>query len=458
MAKRSAKTLTILAVKGAQGNGVTRQEIPDAALPGLYLVIQPGGSKSWALRYRQDGKPAKLTLGPVINERESPLDGDPSIGSGMTLTEARKVARRELQALTEGQSLARRKAEVAVLAASKALDEDFLVERLASKFIERYAKPKNKTWTETERQFKKEIGYRDEATGTTFKADWFGRDVRDLRKADVVKLLDSIVDRGSAITSNRVYATLSTWFGWMVGRDIIASNPMTGLRKLSVESSRDRILTDDELRVFWAATLAHPYPFGPMWRLLLVTAQRRQEVAGLEWSELSLGDDPHWLLPRSRSKNGRENFLPLCDMGKAELKAIDRQKGQRFVFSTTGQTAVSGFSRSKARLDATMVAIMQQEANERGEDASKVRLQQWGLHDLRRTAASGMARLGQPIHVIEAILNHTGGSISGVAAVYNRHDYRDEKRSALIAWEDFVSRLVTTESAGNVIQLRNGRL
>lgn len=486
MAKRSAKTLTILAVKGAQGNGVTRQEIADAALPGLYLVVQPSGAKSWALRYRQEGKPAKLTLGPVIIDREVALENDPAIGAAMTLTEARAVARRELQALTEGQNLTRRKTEAAVHAAVRADDADFLVEILAAKFVHVVVKPKNKSWDESRRQFRAEIGFANREDLDTDYADylkkrlhageqglkkskptkederfahkgvWFGRDVRDLRKNDVVKLLDELVERGSPVTANRVFVTLNTWFNWMVSRDIISTNPMAGLKKFTAESSRDRVLSDDEIRIFWHATKEHPYPFGPLWRLLLLTAQRRQEVSGMAWTELDLkGNDQSWLIPKQRSKNGKPNHVPLCARSLAELHAIDRIKGSGFVFTTTGDTPVSGFSRSKARLNDSMLAIMMKEATERGDDPKKVKLPQWGLHDLRRTAASGMARLGQPIHVTEAILNHSGGSISGVAAVYIRHDWREEKRAALSAWETFVLS-ISGEAQSNVIPMLHG--
>ncbi|WP_262518777.1 tyrosine-type recombinase/integrase [Agrobacterium fabrum] len=470
MAKRIAKTLTILAVKAATGNGVTRQEIPDAALPGLYLVVQPAGAKSWALRYRQNGKPAKLTLGPVIIEREKPLEEDPVIGSAMTLAEARAVARRELQALTEGQNLTRRKTEAAAQAVARVDDKEFLVEAMAAKFVHGTVKPKNRSWQETRRQFRTEIGYlnregidedldayiasRNRKGAKRPPEAWLGRDVRDIMKADVVRLLDGIVERGSPITANRLFVTLSTFFNWMVGRDILKANPMMGLKKFTVESSRDRVLTDDEIRIFWQATKRHPYPFGPMWRLLFLTAQRRQEVSSMPWRELNLkSHDQHWLLPKERSKNGRENYVPLCAGALREIQGIERVKGSDFVFTTTIDTPISGFSRSKARLDASMLDIMKKEAVERGDDPTRVRLTQWGLHDLRRTAASGMARLGTPIHVTEAILNHSGGTISGVAAVYIRHDFREEKRAALTAWEAFVMSLVG-EVESNVVPLR----
>ncbi|WP_428428219.1 tyrosine-type recombinase/integrase [Pararhizobium sp.] len=453
---RSAKTLTVMAVKAVKGNPAGREEHPDAAAPGLHLVVQPSGSKSWAFRYRFQGKPKKLTIGSVIIDREHPIEGEPSIGSAMTLPEARTAAHQAFQMLEEGRDPSEiKKAQVEKAVAAKQDDTGFLAEVLATKFIERYAKPKNRSWTETQRQFRKEItGYRDPETAAAYPGPWFGRDVRDLRKGDIVKLLDDIVDRGSPVTSNRVFATLSTWFTWLVGRDILKTSPMAGMKKQTVETSRDRVLSDEEIRIFWKATAAFDYPFGQMWRILLLTAQRRQEVAGLDWRELALDVDlPHWLIPKIRSKNGRENFVPLAPIACEILQGINRVGKSQHVFTTTGETSVSGFSRSKARLDKTMLAIMREEAEERGGGGDGVSLPQWGLHDLRRTAASSMARLGQPIHVVEAVLNHKGGVVSGVAAIYNRFDYSQEKADALLAWADFVL-VLAGEKVSNIVPMR----
>lgn len=449
------KALTIVALKAVKG-GPARREIPDGALPGLYLVVQPSGAMSWALRFRFEGKPKKLTIGPVIVSRDEALDCDPLFGQAMTLPEARAAARKALQALAEGRDPSDTKKDQAIAAvAARKDDKDFLVQVMAASFIERYAKPKNRSWKETERQFSKEISGYEPKDGEEYnRRPWEGRDVRLIQKSDVVKLLDGIVDRGSPITANRVFATLNVFFNWLVGRDILDTNPMLGMKKISIESSRDRVLSDDEVRIFWQATAGVEYPFGPMWRLLLLTAQRRAEVAGLEWKELSLAKDaPHWVLPRARSKNGRENFIPLTPKAFEIITGVTRVEKATHVLTTTGDTAVSGFSRSKRRLDKLMLAIMEKEAAADGRDPKGVSLQQWGLHDLRRTAATGMARLGQPIHVVEAILNHSGGTISGVAAVYQRHDFAEEKRAALKAWETFVLSLAG-ETGSNVIPMR----
>lgn len=459
MNSRSAKTLTLMTLKSVKA-GSARQEIPDGLVPGLYLVIQPSGTKSWALRYRFGGKPKKLTIGPFLFERTEPTERPPEAGEAMTLPEARTAARQALQLLAEGKdpSEARKRAvEAAVTeaAVSKMRDASFLAENLAVDFITKYAMPKNRTWKETQRQFRKSItGWRDPETGEVkFKGPWFGRDVRDISKRDIVKLLDDINDGGSPIAANRIFATLSVWFSWMVGRDKLNSSPMVGLKKNAVESARDRVLTDSEIRILWKAASGDGYPFGHMWQLLLLTGQRRGEVAEMEWSELHLqGEEPHWIIPKTRSKNGRPNHVPLTSEAVRILNGITRDKGAHYVFSTNGSTAVSGFSRSKKRLEEKMLAIMQSEAASAGNVLGVASIPQFGLHDLRRTCATNMARLGIPIHIGEAILNHVSGSVSGVAAVYNRFDYIAEKRAALEKWEEFLL-VLTGHRESNVVPM-----
>ncbi|MCI9865050.1 tyrosine-type recombinase/integrase [Rhizobium skierniewicense] len=456
---RSAKTLTLMTLKSIKAGSV-RQEMPDGLVPGLYLVIQPSGSKSWALRYRFEGKPKKLTIGPFLFERAEPVERAPEAGAAMTLPEARTAARQALQLLAEGRdpSEARKRAVEAAVTeavAAKMQDASYLAENLAAEFITKYAMPKNRTWQETQRQFRKSItGWRDPETGEVkFKGPWFGRDVRDISKRDIVKLLDDINDSGSPIAANRIFATLSVWFSWMVGRDKLSVSPMTGLKKNAVESARDRVLSDDEIRILWKAASEEGYPFGQMWQLLLLTGQRRGEVADMEWTELHLhGDEPHWIIPKTRSKNGRPNHVPLTSEAVRILASITRDKGARYVFSTNGATPVSGFSRSKKRLEDRMLEIMQGEAASAGNVREIRSIPQFGLHDLRRTCATNLARLGVPIHIGEAILNHVSGSVSGVAAVYNRFDYIAEKRAALEKWEDFLLRLAGARES-NVVSM-----
>jgi integrase len=212
-------------------------------------------------------------------------------------------------------------------------------------------------------------------------------------------------------------------FAWSLDRGAISVHPLVGLRKPGLERSRDRVLTDEELKSFWRATEELGFPFGPAFQLMALTGQRRGEVAGMRRSQIDL-EEAVWTIPASIAKNGRAHEVPLSTAVLDVIQSLPRFVGSDLVFTTTGTGAISGFGRAKIRIDFMM------QANE------------WRLHDLRRTAASGMARLGVAPHVIEKVLNHVSGEISGVAAVYNRHGYTAEKREALTQWSLFIASLI----------------
>jgi integrase len=189
--------------------------------------------------------------------------------------------------------------------------------------------------------------------------------------------------------------------------------------------------------------------------LLLLTAQRRDEVGGVEWSELDL-DRRLWIIPREKAKNDRAHEVQLSALAIEIIEALPRI-GDRFLFTTSGDRPVSGFSKSKDRLDRHMLDLLRAELAEAGKDPDGAKIDDWILHDLRRTAATGMARLNIPPHVVDKVLNHVSGSIRGVAAVYNRHAYLDERRAALEAWSRHVESLVRP-SRSNVVELATAAL
>jgi integrase len=219
--------------------------------------------------------------------------------------------------------------------------------------------------------------------------------------------------------SRAMFAALSKFYAWLIGRDLVDRSPMIGLAKPKAPASRARVLSDDEIRTFWTATEALGEPFAPLFRLLLLTGQRLNEVAGMRRAEIE-GDV--WRIPASRAKNHREHFLPLGALARA---IIAEAPGDDLVFSTTGRTAVSGFSKAKARLDALM-----------GEVAP------WRLHDLRRTMAMNLAALGVAPVVTEKALNHVSGVSGGLVGVYQRFDYAAEVRAAVEAWEKRLEEIV----------------
>ena len=399
------KALTALAVEKIQP-GSARREVPDGLVGGLYLVVQPSGAKSWAIRYRADGTPRKHTIGtwPRVD-----------------LAGARRLAQSGLREAAEGGDPSA--AKKAARQAAKALPDRGLVEAVVDTFVERYLKPNNKASSakETERNLRKEVASR-----------WRGRPLSAVTRADVHDLLDSIVDRGAPVQANRTLASFRKMCAWAVERGIIETSPCEKVKAPTAERSRDRVLTDDELRAVWAACDVVGWPFGPMVRMLILTAQRRDEVAKLRWSEIDL-DARLWTLPRERAKNGVEHAVPLSKAAAALLADLPRVG--EFVFTTNGRSHVSGYSKIKRRLDAAISAS-------RGDALMPA----WVFHDLRRTAATGMARLGVGLPVIEKVLNHVSGTFGGIVGVYQRHSFADEKRQALDAWGGFIEGLTAEKT------------
>ena len=411
-----AKTLTTKTVEAIQP-GSNRQEIPDPALTGLYLVVQPTGSKSWALRYRYAGKPKKLTLG------RWPIMG---------LADARAAASEAIQAVEFGNDPGGAK-----MAAKAARLEAQLSERDKIKtLIEQYGRlhlSKLKTGHHVGRELDRHV-----------VAVWGDRDIQDITKRDVIDLLDDIAESGRIVTANRVRAYLSKFLNWTVERDILTVSPAIGVRAAAKEKSRERILTDDEIRLFWLACEREGQPWGHLGKLLLLTGQRLGEVVKMTDREVS-GDT--WHLTAYRTKNGRSHDVALSEAARATLKSVERVKSDAgYVFTTNGVTPLQGFFKGKNRIAERMVAIASHEAGE------AVEIPHWTWHDLRRTAATGMARLGIPVRITEAVLNHVSGTAGGIVSVYQRHDYADEKRNALAAWARFVTDLVDGE-ADNVLPI-----
>jgi integrase len=253
-----------------------------------------------------------------------------------------------------------------------------------------------------------------------------------IRRRDVLDVLDSVVERGSPVLANRLLARLKHFFKWTVERGILEASPVLGLRPPSPESPRDRVLTDHELRAVWKAAEDFGYPFGAAIQLLILTGQRRSEVLEAEWSEIDL-PGRLWTVPRERSKTDSAHLVPLSDAAADLLSELPRV-GTRLVFTTNGTAPFSGVSKAFECLDLRVAEHL------------GCPIPQWRPHDLRRTFASGCARLGIPVHVIERALNHTSGTFGGIVGVYQRHEYAEERRRAMDAWGTHLVRLVGKES------------
>lgn len=388
-----------------------RREIPDGLLPGLYFIVQPSGAKSWAVRSRLLGRTKKHTIGKF-----------PAI----SLADARERARAILRDFAENKD----PRKGALIEAESPADFGEMVEE----YIKRYVIPNNRPTTaaETSRLLRKEI-----------LPAWQGRSLVDVQRVDVVRLLDDLSDRGLTVGANRVLAALRRFFNWCRERGHIEVSPCEGVRPPATEVSRDRVLADWELRYVLRAARVLSWPFGTLVELLVYTGQRRSEVSGLRWHELN-EDQSLWIIPQDRSKNGKAHHVPLSQQAQKLLSSVPVVKSSAgFVLTTTGTSPISGFSRAKRQLEAQIKALMTSE----GQDSC---LEPWTLHDLRRTVATGMARQGISLPVIERILNHTSGSFAGVVAVYQRYAFDEEKRQALQLWGSYVDRLCAEEATNNV--------
>jgi integrase len=393
-----------------------RLEVPDAALPGFYLIIQPTGVKSWAVRYRRGAQQRKLTIGryPVFD-----------------LVEARSRAREAMQAVATGRDPCTEKRETRQVVRAATPDRD-LVSAQVEMFLARHVRQKLRasSATQVEQRFRKHV-----------LPQWGTRRVREIARRDVIELLDGILDGGAPISANRTLATLKTFFSWLVDRSVIETSPCARVKPPAAETSRDRVLSNDELRLVWRATERLGGPYGGFVQMLVLTGQRREEAAAMRRSEIQ-GDV--WTLEADRTKSGVAHDVPLT---APALQVVEMMPANGdFVFTFTGDAPLRSYGRAKQKLDAALLAVAESE--------NATPPAHWTFHDLRRTAASGMARLGMPVHVIEAVLAHRGGEVSGVAAVYNRHSYLPEKRRALEAWAGHVMQLAGDPPASNVRAFR----
>jgi integrase len=277
--------------------------------------------------------------------------------------------------------------------------------------------------------------------------DLLKRPAARITKADAVNALDKLVKAEKAAMAGRTLAYARAAFRWAEKRGKVPGNPFQGLPISAGASARERVLSDGELAEVWAAAGTLGYPWGPFFRLAVLTLQRREEVAGMRWTEINL-EKQIWTVPGARMKSGKPHDVHLPDAACALLRDIPRTEGCNFVLSTTAKTPVSGFSKAKAALDAAIVKA-------RAEAAAKAKgklepLAEWRTHDLRRSGVSTLARLGFDSIVVDKILAHQPAKLLGVAGIYQRHDFARERATALDAWAAHV----TGERADNVEPLR----
>ncbi|MCJ2015235.1 tyrosine-type recombinase/integrase [Methylobacterium sp. J-076] len=352
----------------------------DDDLPGFGLRANAGGSRVWVVQYRNTlGQSKRETLGKV---------------GLLSAADARRAAAEKLARVRLGADPgAEREAERKRAAVTVASKVDAYLDALQARVREK--------------------GHKESAYYMrTVWAPLHRTPVYAVTRAQVAERLGEVVKGSGPHAANRARTTFSAFYRWLIEEGVAEANPVVGTRKPAKEEKRQRVLKPAEIGAVLAALPAGD--FGRIVRLLLLTGQRRDEVACMAWDEVDLGAGL-WRLPRERTKNGLPHEVPLSAPALTILADAPRVEGRDLVFGS-GVGGFQGFTRAKAALDA----------------ASKVKA--WRLHDLRRTVATGMGDLGVLPHVVEAVLNHVSGTKAGVAGVYNYALYNPEKRAALDLW------------------------
>jgi integrase len=380
----------------------------DTSPPGFGVRVRRSGIKTFIYSYRAGGGRSACKSRHTIGRYGK-----------ITLEQARKQAQQLAGQVAAGHNPS---ADRAAQRLEKARERQ-TVAAVADEFIERYARPRNRSWHEYQRildyNVKPRIG---------------NRPIHELTRRDVVGLLDHVADNSGAVMADHVLAIVRKLCNWHAARDAEFRSPivMGMARTRPRDLARDRILTDDEIRGIWKALDSATYPFAPLIKLMFFTAQRRQEVAEARWDELQ---DGMWTIPAERYKTRRPNVVPLPRTASAIVAGLP-QLGD-LLFTTSGITPFSGFSKAKLHLD----------------EASGV--SNWRLHDIRRTARTLMVRIGIRPDIAERVLGHV---IPGVAGVYDRYDYIEDKRIALEALASEIDLIVNGGLGANVVRLGAGRL
>lgn len=373
---------------------------------GFGVRVTPRGTRSFVCLFRFEGKPRRLTLGTYPT---------------MTLAEAHQAHGEAMKKLEQGIDPG------AEAVAERAEDRQApTVAVLADEYLEKWAKPRKRSWREDERILKKDV-----------LPEWGRRKAREITRRDVIRLLDGIVDRGAGIMANRTLAAIRKMFNFAVGRDIVPVSPCLAVRAPALEQRRDRVLTTDEIRALWhgldGAKMAEGTKFAL--KLQLATAQRKVEIVSATWEEIDL-TDKWWTIPPEKAKNKMAHRVPLSPLALELLQAAKNIAGDSPWIFPSPQTD------RHITPEAVDHALRRPGLEHLG-------FTFW-VHDLRRSAASHMTSLGISRLVVGKLLNHAE---RGVTSTYDRHSYDKEKRQALETWGRKLQAIIEGTETTNVIML-----
>lgn len=366
-----------------------QEEHPDAKVTGLRLRVGSGGQKTWIVRKRVGAKTINKKLGTY---------------PALSLSKARDNALTVIEALERDGS-------------TDALTRTF--GDVADTWIDKVAKGKNGSWQLQKRRLEMHV-----------YPDWKDRKIASIKRSDVRDLIEGIE---GDVLPNRVHAIVKTIFRYAMSRDWIEASPIEGIAKIREEAPRDRVLSMDEAKQVWEAADLLGFPFGAYIRVLMLTAQRRSEVAAMKWDDVDL-EAGTWILSAEQTKSDRAHLVPLSAPVVEILGALPRLGD--FVFTSDGKTHLKSYSKVKSRLDGFITA-------------KDGKVAPWRLHDLRRTAATHMVRLGVLEGVVGRVLNHAVQGVTG--KVYALHSYAPEKRSALDRWAAELMRVIAGKPTSRVV-------
>jgi integrase len=372
------------------------------------------------------------------------------VWGNLTIDQAREAVRVRLGAVAKGidpkAERLRKRAEAERERAETALTFDALIEEWKALHL---AHRRPRYATEAERAIRRGM------------PGLLKRPAARISRADAVNALDQIVNAGKAVTAGRTMAYARACFAWGKRRGKAPENPFAELPISAAATERERVLSDAEIAEVWVGADALGYPFGPFYKLLILTLQRREEVAGMRWTEIA-PDLTEWRIPSARMKAGKPHVVHLSEAAQAVLRSIPRIDGCDLVLTTTAcrasapgapptgkrrrePTPISGFSQGKRYLDAAIAKVRAKAAEQLGEKFEPITA--WRVHDLRRTGVTTLAALGFDSIVVDKLLAHQPGKLRGVAGVYQRHDFARERAAALDAWAAHVLGIETSNLA-----------
>jgi len=393
----------------------TRYQVMDAQVPGFGVRVTDTGHRTFILRTRYPGSasPSRREIGNCAD---------------INLTDARDKARKWRALIGQGlDPVLVEAAERAAVARQQAMTfesvaEDFIREKL----------PSERKGQDVEREIRRDLMPR-----------WKDRPIASITDIDVITVIKAKIPDGK-VGARNLLALIKRFFRWVVAQRVygVTASPCASLQASAIvgetNGPRDRILSEDEIFAYWRATTRMPYPFRPIYQLLMLTALRLSEVVDASLPEFDFRKDL-WVIPASRmkgknsgKKQARPHAVPLIAELQELIETLPRFNGGRYLFSTTnGESSVWMGTKPKQRLDRRMLITLRALARQRGDDFRAVELPHFVQHDVRRTVRSQLSRLKVPEEVREAVLAHAR---PGIKKVYDIHDYLDEKREALELW------------------------